>query len=163
LIRGGKRVVGLGCNNEYKPIYQTVGLTPGRSFPGLYEKWPAKNLHSNTRRTLEKMMNMVNHNICKFIEEPLLAGYKKARDGATRSTGGGLKMSGGFKDGKELLVAAAIGLGVYLNSHTDDDAFLSVYVCHCPEEWIPLRLYFFQLKLKEQVLDPSDSNHRRPQ
>ena len=132
LKRGGKRVVGLGCNDEYKPLYQTVGLTPGRSFPGLYDKWPGKKkLHSNTRQTLEKMMNVVNSKIGKYIEEHLLVGYKKARDGISH----GLETSGGFKDGKDLLQAAAIGLGAYLNSHTDDDAFLSVYICHCPEEW----------------------------
>ena len=131
LNRGGKRVIGLGCNDEYKPIYQTVGLTPGRCFKGLYDKWPEKSLNSKTRPTLEKMMNVVNTKIGKYIDEHLLLGYKKARDGITH----GLKTSGGFKDGNDLLQAAAIGLGAYLNSHTDDDAFLSVYICHCPEEW----------------------------
>jgi len=80
-------------------------------------------------------MNVVNTKICKYIEEPLLVGYKKARNGVTRSNSDGLKTSGGFKDGNDLLKATAIGLGAYLNSHTDDDAFLPIYVCHCPEEW----------------------------
>ena len=65
LIRGGKRVVCLGCNEEFKPVYQTIGLTPGRSFKGLYEKWPEEGLHKNTKTTIENMMNVVNTKICK--------------------------------------------------------------------------------------------------
>mgnify|MGYP000317494891 CR=1 FL=1 len=34
-----------------------------------------------------------------------------------------------------LLQAVAICSGAYLNSHTDDAAFLTIYVCHFQEEW----------------------------
>ena len=102
LIRCGKSVVSLGCNDEHKPIYQTVGLTPGRSFKGLYHNWPENGLHKNTRKTIEKMMNVVNNKIGKYIEEHLLLGCKKARNGITH----GLKTSGGLKDENDFIASS---------------------------------------------------------
>jgi hypothetical protein len=49
----------------------------GRSFMGLYEKWPKESLHKNTKKTIVKMMNVVNDKIGPYIEEHLLVGTRR--------------------------------------------------------------------------------------
>ncbi len=64
----------------------------------VYDKWPEK----ITRPTLEKMMNVVNNKMGKYIEEHLLLGCKKARNGITH----GLKTSGGLKDENDFIASS---------------------------------------------------------
>lgn len=128
LVRGGQRIVGLPDNDEEAGKYNCVGLSPSRNSKGLYEKWP-KEIDKRTREVLQKMFNRVNDKIKQWIEKHLLIGFEKMMFGNECVE----EIEGGIADGKNILVAGAIGKGSYLNSHTDHDAFLSVYTGHCRE------------------------------
>lgn len=128
LVRGGQRIVGLPDNDEEVGKYNCVGLSPSRNAKGLYEKWP-KEIDKRTREVLQKMFNRVNDKIKQWIEKHLLIGFERMMFGNEDLE----EIEGGIADGKNILVAGAIGKGSYLNSHTDHDAFLSVYTGHCRE------------------------------
>ncbi len=127
LVRGGKRIVGLIGPKEEDCKYVCVGLSPCRNKQGLYEKWP-KSIHPSTRRNLQKFYNFVNDKMKTFVEKHLLVAFGKITFGRCKEI---KEIKGGVKDGTNVLVAGAIGMGSYLNSHTDHDAFLSIYTGHC--------------------------------
>lgn len=128
LVRGGKRIVGLIGPEEENCKYVCVGLSPCRNKQGLYEKWP-KSIRPSTRKNLQRLYNVINDKMKKFVEEHLLIGFGKISFGGRKEI---QEIKGGVKDGSNVLVAGAIGMGSYLNSHTDHDAFLSIYTGHSP-------------------------------